>query len=384
MTTFVEKLNIFKRKPQKIDLAEATATQLILIKLRRHKLAWFSIWFLGFAYFLAIFAEFFAPFESGDSWRRYTYAPPQEVSFIESTDDGWRWAPHLNVYKVKTDPMTLQKSYELDENDKSYFTFFGNTDEYHLMGFIPLSTKFIVPVDKKQPLFWMGSDRMGRDLFSRMIYGARISLSVGLMGVFFSLVIGITVGGIAGLRGGWIDNVVNRIMEIIKAIPTLPLWMALTASLPREWDSITKYFLVTLILGCVTWPDMAREVRSRFMSLRNEEFVNAAWLDGNSQAQIIRRYMLPNFMSHIIANVTLAIPTMILGETALSFLGLGLQAPVVSWGVLLQEAQNIRAVSDAPWLLLPAAMVVVVILAMNSLGDGLRDATDPYHEKGAK
>ena len=156
--------------------------------------------------------------------------------------------------------------------------------------------------------------------------------------------------------------------------------MALTASLPREWDSITKYFLVTLILGCVTWPDMAREVRSRFMSLRNEEFINAAWLDGNSQSSIIRRYMVPNFMGHIIAAVTLAIPAMILGETSLSFLGLGLQAPVVSWGVLLQEAQNIRSVAEAPWLLYPAGMVVFVILAMNSLGDGLRDATDPYHE----
>ncbi|WP_283130496.1 ABC transporter permease [Enterovibrio norvegicus] len=384
MTTLVDKLNIFKRKPQKIDLAEATATQLILIKLRRHKLAWASIWLLGMAYFVAAFAEFFAPFESGDSWRRYTYAPPQEMNFFETTEQGWRWAPHLTVFKVKTDPMTLQKSYEIDENDKSYFSFFGESEPYRLMGFIPMSTKFIAPHDTKKPFFWLGSDRMGRDMFSRIIFGARISLSVGLMGVFFSLVIGISVGGIAGLRGGWIDNVINRTMEIIKAIPTLPLWMALTASLPREWDSITKYFLVTLILGCVTWPDMAREVRSRFMALRNEEFVNAAWLDGNTQPQIIRRYMLPNFMSHIIANVTLAIPTMILGETALSFLGLGLQAPVVSWGVLLQEAQNIRSVADAPWLLLPAAMVVTVILAMNSLGDGLRDATDPYHEQGAK
>lgn len=379
MSALVDKFNIFK--PAKLDKETATASQLMLHKFRSNRLAWISFWFLMVAYIVAMpFAEFFAPFESGDSWRRYTFAPPQEMHLIEKTDNGYQWAPHLSVYDVKTDPMTLQKSYELNEDKKAYFEFFGQTDEYHLMGFIPMTTKFIVPEDKSMPFFWLGSDRMGRDMLSRVIHGARISLSVGLMGVFFSLVIGITVGAIAGLRGGWFDIVTNRIMEVIKAIPTLPLWMALTASLPREWDSITKYFLVTLILGCVTWPDMAREVRSRFMSLRNEEFINAAWLDGNSQSSIIRRYMVPNFMGHIIAAVTLAIPAMILGETSLSFLGLGLQAPVVSWGVLLQEAQNIRSVAEAPWLLYPAGMVVVVILAMNSLGDGLRDATDPYHE----
>ncbi|WP_237703237.1 ABC transporter permease [Vibrio mimicus] len=221
-------------------------------------------------------------------------------------------------------------------------------------------------------------------MLSRLIYGARISLSVGLMGVFTTFVLGILIGGISGYFGGAIDNFIQRSIEFMKSIPTLPLWMALSASLPAQWSSLTKYFLITIILGLVSWPDMARVVRSRFMSLRNEEYVAAAWLDGNSPFEIIRRYMVPNFLSHIIAVVTLAIPAMILGETALSFLGLGLQAPMVSWGVLLQEAQNIRALADASWLLIPAVAVVVVILAMNFVGDGLRDACDPYHDQGAK
>lgn len=373
-----------RKKKQPLDLSTATQWQLIGIKLRQHKLAWYSIWFLALIYFVAIFAEFFAPFEPSDNWRRYTYAPPQSVSLFESTDDGWRWAPHLEFYKSKTDLRTLKRHYTLDENKKVYFEFFGKTDRYELMGFIPMSYKFIVPENKKQPFFIFGSDRMGRDMLSRLIYGARISLSVGLMGVFTTFVLGILIGGISGYFGGTIDNFIQRSIEFMKSIPTLPLWMALSASLPSEWSSLTKYFLITIILGLVSWPDMARVVRSRFMSLRSEEYVAAAWLDGNTPFEIIRRYMVPNFLSHIIAVVTLAIPAMILGETALSFLGLGLQAPMVSWGVLLQEAQNIRALAEASWLLIPAAAVVVVILAMNFVGDGLRDACDPYHDQGAK
>jgi len=373
-----------RRKQKQIDLSTATQWQLIGIKLRQHKLAWYSIWFLALVYFVAIFAEFFAPFDASENWRRYTYAPPQEISLFEQTEQGWSWAPHLNFYKVKTDMRTLKRHYTLDPKKKVYFSFFGKTERYELLGFIPFSYKFMVPDNPKQPFFILGSDRMGRDMLSRLIYGARISLSVGLMGVFTTFVLGIVIGGISGYFGGAIDNFIQRSIEFMKSIPTLPLWMALSASLPAEWSSLTKYFLITIILGLVSWPDMARVVRSRFMSLRSEEYVAAAWLDGNTPFEIIRRYMVPNFLSHIIAVVTLAIPAMILGETALSFLGLGLQAPMVSWGVLLQEAQNIRALADAAWLLIPAGAVVVVILAMNFVGDGLRDACDPYHDQGAK
>ncbi|HDY8230986.1 TPA: ABC transporter permease [Vibrio vulnificus] len=375
---------LFGRKKATLDLATATQWQLIGLKMRQHKLAWYSMWFLVWVYFIAIFAEFFAPFDPSDNWRRYTYAPPQAVSLIESTEDGWRWAPHLEFYNSKTDPRTLKRHYTLNENKKVYFSFFGETERYYLLGFIPMNRKFVVPHDQKQPFFVLGSDRMGRDMLSRLIYGARISLSVGLMGVFTTFVLGIVIGGISGYFGGAIDNFIQRSIEFMKSIPTLPLWMALSASLPAEWSSLTKYFLITIILGLVSWPDMARVVRSRFMSLRSEEYVAAAWLDGNTPFEIIRRYMVPNFLSHIIAVVTLAIPAMILGETALSFLGLGLQAPMVSWGVLLQEAQNIRALAEAAWLLIPAAAVIVVILAMNFVGDGLRDACDPYHDQGAK
>ncbi|HAT8499068.1 TPA: ABC transporter permease subunit [Vibrio vulnificus] len=375
---------LFGRKKATLDLATATQWQLIGLKMRQHKLAWYSMWFLVWVYFIAIFAEFFAPFDPSDNWRRYTYAPPQAVSLIESTEDGWRWAPHLEFYNSKTDPRTLKRHYTLNENKKVYFSFFGETERYYLLGFIPMNRKFVVPHDPKQPFFVLGSDRMGRDMLSRLIYGARISLSVGLMGVFTTFVLGIVIGGISGYFGGAIDNFIQRSIEFMKSIPTLPLWMALSASLPAEWSSLTKYFLITIILGLVSWPDMARVVRSRFMSLRSEEYVAAAWLDGNTPFEIIRRYMVPNFLSHIIAVVTLAIPAMILGETALSFLGLGLQAPMVSWGVLLQEAQNIRALAEAAWLLIPAAAVIVVILAMNFVGDGLRDACDPYHDQGVK
>ncbi|EIU7744619.1 ABC transporter permease [Vibrio vulnificus] len=375
---------LFGRKKATLDLATATQWQLIGLKMRQHKLAWYSMWFLVWVYFIAIFAEFFAPFDPSDNWRRYTYAPPQAVSLIESTEDGWRWAPHLEFYNSKTDPRTLKRHYTLNENKKVYFSFFGETERYYLLGFIPMNRKFVVPHDPKLPFFVLGSDRMGRDMLSRLIYGARISLSVGLMGVFTTFVLGIVIGGISGYFGGAIDNFIQRSIEFMKSIPTLPLWMALSASLPAEWSSLTKYFLITIILGLVSWPDMARVVRSRFMSLRSEEYVAAAWLDGNTPFEIIRRYMVPNFLSHIIAVVTLAIPAMILGETALSFLGLGLQAPMVSWGVLLQEAQNIRALAEAAWLLIPAAAVIVVILAMNFVGDGLRDACDPYHDQGAK
>ncbi|MBR9786873.1 MAG: ABC transporter permease [Vibrionaceae bacterium] len=375
---------VFKRKEKQIDLAEATAWQLIGIKLRRHKLAWYSMWFLALIYFVAAFAEFFAPFDSSDNWRRYTYAPPQTINLFEKTDDGWDWAPHLIGYKVKTDTRTLKRHYTENPAKKVYFEFFGEVEPYTLAGFIPMKHKLLAPKNKRDPFFILGSDRMGRDMLSRLIHGARISLSVGLIGVFCTFFIGILIGGISGYFGGQIDNFIQRTMEIVKSIPTLPLWMALGASLPSDWSSLQRYFLITIILGLVAWPDMARVVRSRFMSLKSEEYVAAAWLDGNTPFEIIRRYMVPNFLSHIIAVVTLAIPGMILGETALSFLGLGLQPPMVSWGVLLQEAQNIRALADAIWLLIPAASVVIAILAMNFVGDGLRDACDPYHEQGAK
>jgi peptide/nickel transport system permease protein len=228
-------------------------------------------------------------------------------------------------------------------------------------------------------MYIFGADRLGRDIFSRVVHGAKISLSIGLVGVFMSLILGVTIGGISGFFGGWADIAIQRFIELLRSIPTIPLWMGLAAAIPVGWPPLRTYFVITLIVSLIGWTSLAREVRGKFLSLRNEDFVIAARLDGMSELGIIFHHLVPSFMSHIIATLTLAIPSMILAETALSFLGVGLQPPIISWGVLLQEAQNIRAVAQAPWLLFtPAAAIVISVLSLNFLGDGLRDAADPY------
>jgi peptide/nickel transport system permease protein len=246
------------------------------------------------------------------------------------------------------------------------------------MGFIPMNRKFFGPVEPGDSFFLLGADRLGRDLFSRMLYGTRISMTVGLIGVTMSLVLGIALGGISGYFGGWVDNLIQRLIEFLQSIPSIPLWLGLSAAIPPTVAPLMVYFYITIILSVLGWTGLGRVVRGKFMSLKTEDFVMAARLDGCSSARIIRRHMVPSFTSHIIATTTLAIPHMIIGETSLSFLGLGLRSPIISWGVLLQEAQNIRTVATAPWLLLPGAMVAVAVLALNFLGDGLRDASDPY------
>jgi len=228
------------------------------------------------------------------------------------------------------------------------------------------------------PFYLLGADRLGRDLLSRLIHGARVSMSIGLVGVAVSLVLGTVLGGVSGYYGGWVDRLVQRSIEFIKAMPTIPLWMALAAAIPQYWSPLGVYFVITVIVSLIGWTSLAREVRGRFMSMRTEDFVAAAKLDGAGEMRIILRHMAPSFLSHLVATLALAIPAMILAETALSFLGIGLRPPVVSWGVLLQDAQNVRAVATAPWLLWPAAAVVVAVLSLNFLGDGLRDAADPY------
>jgi peptide/nickel transport system permease protein len=247
-----------------------------------------------------------------------------------------------------------------------------------MWGLIESDVHLVGPLEKGKRVYVLGADKIGRDVLSRMIYGARISMSIGLVGVILSFVLGITLGGISGYFGGQIDNIIQRLVEFLRSIPTIPLWMGLAAAVPADWPSERIYFAITIILSVIGWTGLARVVRGRFLSLREEDFVMAARLDGVSEMRIILWHMVPSFTSHIIAAITLAIPSMILAETALSFLGLGLQPPVVSWGVLLQEAQNVRAVSSAPWLLLPAIAVMVTVLSLNFLGDGLRDAADPY------
>jgi peptide/nickel transport system permease protein len=343
-------------------------------KFRRHKLALISGIVVICIYLVAIFADVLAPADPEAYVARYTYAPPQMLHLF---DDG-RFSPYVTGFKVEIDADTLRRTFVPDEATHIPVGFFVHGAAYRLWGFIPLDIHLIGPLNAGDPMYLWGADRLGRDMLSRVIFGTRVSMSIGLVGVGLSLIFGIVLGGISGFFGGWVDVTVQRVIEFLLAIPTIPLWMGMAAAIPATVPPLQVYFLITVILSVVGWTGLARVIRGRFLALKSDDFVVAARLDGASEMGIILRHMVPSFASHIIASVTLAIPVMILSETSLSFLGIGLRPPVVSWGVLLQEAQNIRAVASAPWLLLPGVAVIIAVLSLNFLGDGLRDAADPY------
>lgn len=362
-------------------LAVASQWQLVWWAFRRHHLATIGLAVTAFFYLIALIPGFFAINDPAQQNARAAYYPPQPIHFIDTgADGGWSVRPYIHPYTLKRDPTTLAAVYVEDTARKSYLQVFGQGYAYNLLGLFPTTTHLLASENARQPLFPLGADRLGRCVWSRIMQGTQISLSVGLVGVFLSLTIGVLLGGISGYYGGRIDFVVQRVIEFVLSLPAIPIWLAMSAALPQDWPATLNYFMITLILSLTGWAQLARVVRGRFLSLRTEEFVTAARLDGASEGRVIFRHMLPSFASHIIASITLAIPAMILAETALSFLGLGLQPPTISWGVLLREAQNIRSIATAPWLFAPGVAVVVVVIALNFLGDGLRDAADPYNK----
>lgn len=367
------------------DKAADTASQSALIfkAFRQHKLAVAGALVVVLLYFIAVSCEFLAPFDPTDAGSRSVFHPPQSVHLLDTADDGtWAIRPYVQGLTLKRDPITLKASYVPAEDHKIYLSFFGVGTPYKLWGVIPMDRHLFVPSDPKEKFYLLGADRLGRDLLSRVLYGTRISMSIGLAGVAMSLVLGLILGGISGYYRGWVDTVIQRVVELIMSLPTIPIWLGLSAALPVDWPPMWRYFAIVLILSFLGWPELSRVVRGRLMALKSEDFVTAARLDGGSAPRIIFRHMMPSMASHIIASVTLAIPAMIIAETALSFLGLGLTPPTISWGVLLREAQNIGTIVQAPWLFLPAAAVSVAVMALNFLGDGLRDAADPYAQGG--
>ncbi|MBL7200732.1 MAG: ABC transporter permease [Anaerolineae bacterium] len=364
---------IVPREEERIYVA--SQWQLMKWKFQKHKMAIFGGVVLIVFYVLAMFCEFFAPYDPLKFDPKLIFVPPQQIHFRD--ENGFR-GPFVYGIKQQIDPVSFRRTYASDPTRTYKVKLFAKGDPYEMWGVFEGNLHFIGTEENAGPLHLVGTDRMGRDLLSRLITGSRISLSIGLVGVFSSLILGILIGGFSGYYGGLIDVLSQRLIEFLRSVPTLPLWMALSAAVPPFWSPTRVYFGITIILSLIGWTGMARVVRSRFLALREEDFVMAAQLAGSNEFRIVVRHMVPSFLSHIIASVTLSIPGMILGETSLSFLGVGLRPPVVSWGVMLQEAQQLSAVALSPWLLAPGVAIVLAVLCFNFLGDGLRDAADPY------
>ncbi len=348
--------------------------KLVWWRFRKNKLALVSTVILILFYLVVLVPSFFATSDPQQTSARSSFIPPQPIGFFQGG-----YLLSAPVVEGKRNATTLRMEWQVNPEKRMdvrlfgqgfAWTFLGIKTDVHLFGLVN-------PAEKAE-LHLLGTDRLGRDVWSRLVYGTRTSMTVGLIAVLLSVLLGVLLGGISGYFGGALDMVIQRVVEVLQSLPTIPIWLAMTAALPRDWPPTRVFFAITIILAFIGWTTLAREVRGRFLSLREEDFVLAAELSGASQMRIILRHMAPAFTSHIIATSTLAIPVMIINETSLSFLGLGIRPPAISWGVLLQEAQNIQTVAQASWLLIPVLAVIVACLAFNLVGDGLRDAADPY------
>ncbi len=346
-------------------------------RFKKHRLALGSGLVVIFLALIVLFPGFFSTMDPQKSRAQQSFVPVQRVHFF---DEG-AFRPFVYGIVGKRNPETLRMEWRIDEEKKIPVRFFARGFEYDVLGLFATDIHLVGVKEgdiEEDPIYLLGTDRLGRDQWSRLMYGTRVSVTIGLISVFISVFLGVLLGGISGYFGGIPDLIIQRMIEILQSLPAIPIWMALTAAMPRDWSVEQTYFAITLILALIGWTTLGREVRGRFLVLREEDFVMAAKLSGASQKRIIFRHMVPTFYSHIIAAATLAVPVMIISETFLSFLGLGLRPPAISWGVLLQEAQNLQSVALAPWLLLPGVAVIITVLALNILGDGLRDAADPY------